>query len=303
MQGLGARLGIDIGGTKIEGVVLDREGRERARKRVASPREDYAATIAAVRDLIFWLDSESGTCAPVGIGLPGSVSRRTGLIQNANSTWINGKPFGADIVAAIGRPSRLTNDANCFALSEATDGAGKDAAIVLGVIVGTGCGSGVIIGGQILDGQLGIVGEIGHTPLPDPRDDERPGNTCWCGRQNCLETWVSGPALATDHAHITGERMTVEEIAAAAAKGHEGAAASLERHASRLARGLAMAVNLLDPDVIVLGGGLSKLTHLYATLPRLILPRIFADEPRVVIKPPVWGDASGVRGAAFLAAP
>lgn len=296
------RIGIDLGGTKIEGVVLDAADRERARLRIPTPRQDYRATIAAIAGLVARLEqaaAERGR-APVGIAIPGSISPATGRMQNANSTWLNGMPLDRDLASALARPVRLANDANCFALSEATDGAGMGAPSVLGVILGTGCGGGLVVGGRLVDGPHGIGGEWGHNPLPRPAPDEVPGPPCWCGRHGCMETWVSGPALAADHARVNGGALTGEEIAARAAGGDVAAQATLQRHADRLARGLAHVVNILDPHVIVLGGGLSKLAHLYEALPGLVAPHVFADAPRVRVLPPRWGDASGVRGAARL---
>lgn len=232
--------------------------------------------------------------------MPGSLSPVTGRVQNANSTWLNGRPLDRDLAAALGRPVRLANDANCFALSEATDGAAAGAASVFGVILGTGCGGGIVVDGRLVDGPLGVGGEWGHNPLPRPSADEVPGPPCWCGRHGCMETWVSGPGLAADHARATGERQSAETIAARAETGDEVALATMARHADRLARGLAHVVNILDPAVIVLGGGLSKLGHLYRNLPGLMAPHIFADAPHVDVRPPRWGDASGVRGAARL---
>jgi fructokinase len=232
--------------------------------------------------------------------MPGSVAPASGGVQNANSTWLNGRPFARDLEARLGRPVRLANDANCFALSEAVDGAGADAPSVLGVILGTGCGGGLVLGGRLVDGPLGIAGEWGHNPLPWAEPAEQPGPRCWCGRNGCLETWVSGPGLEADHARVTGEHLPGVEIVARAARGDAGAEATLERHASRLARGLAHVINILDPHVVVLGGGLSALSHLYTVLPDLIGGHLFAAHPRVTIKPPRWGDASGVRGAAWL---
>jgi fructokinase len=232
--------------------------------------------------------------------MPGSISPATGLVQNANSTWLNGRRFGEDLAAAIGADVRMANDANCFALSEARDGAAAGAGSVFGVIIGTGCGGGIVIDGRLVDGPRGIAGEWGHTPLPWPRPDEFPGPVCWCGRNGCLETWVSGPAVAADHARIAGARLTAEAVAAAAAGGDATASATLARHADRLARGLGVVCNMLDPEVIVLGGGLSQLAHLYEALPRLVAPHLFADHVRIDIRPPRWGDASGVRGAAWL---
>lgn len=296
-----ARIGIDLGGTKIEGVVLRDDGTKLARRRITTPHGDYGATIAAIAGLVEALQAEAATGQlPVGVGIPGALSRRTGLVHNANSVWLNGKPLDTDLCARLDRPVRIANDANCFALSEAHDGAARDARSVFGVILGTGCGGALVHAGTLIDGPLGIAGEWGHNPLPWATAEEHPGHACWCGRHGCMETWVSGPALAADHARLTTQNLTAEDVAAAALRGDEAANATLRRHASRLARGLANIVNIFDPDVIVLGGGLSKLTHLYEVLPGLMFPYIFADAPAVDIRPPKWGDASGVRGAAWL---
>lgn len=296
-----ARIGIDLGGTKIEGIILDRAGVAIARDRIATPSGNYRATLNAIAGLKRSLETAAGVAGPLGVGIPGSISKRTGLVHNANSTCLNGQDLSADLAGLIGQPVRLANDANCFALSEATDGAGAGASTVLGVILGTGTGSGIIRNLEVVDGPLGIVGEWGHNPLPRPGPDEYPGPLCWCGRRGCIEAWVSGPALAADYARTTGKALAPEQIVSAAAAGAQDAAAILARHADRLARSLANVINILDPDVIVLGGGLSKLAHLYECLPSLIAPHIFADAPQVDIRPPKWGDASGVRGAAWLA--
>ena len=295
-----SRIGLDVGGSKIEGILLSPRAPELARCRVATPRYDYAATIAAIVDLTQRLMQEVPTGARIGIAVPGSISPVTGLMQNANSTRLNGRPFDRDLAAALATPVRLANDANCFALSEALDGAGENARIVFGVILGTGCGGGLVVDGRLLDGPRGIGGEWGHNPLPWPRSDEYPGPQCWCGRKGCLETWVSGPGMAADHANATGETHTAAEIAARASAGNGAARSTLSRHADRLARGLAHVVTIIDPDVIVLGGGLSQMSHLYEQLPQLTGPHIFADRASVVIKAPRWGDASGSRGAARL---
>jgi fructokinase len=289
------RMGIDLGGTKIAGIVLGPAGETVAVCRIASPQQDYEATISALAGVVDRLDHEAGGPGSIGIGMPGSISPATGLVQNANSTWLNGRSFKTDLEQHLGRP-----DANCFALSEATDGAGAAAAIVFGVIIGTGCGGGIVINGRLVDGPRGIGGEWGHNPLPWAQSMEVPGATCWCGRPGCMETWVSGPGMAADHAHATGEQSTAEEIAARASRGDVAAIATLDRHASRLARGLAHVVNLIDPHVIVLGGGLSHMQHLYDVLPRHMARFILADHVHVDIRPPRWGDASGVRGAAWL---
>lgn len=294
-----ARIGIDLGGSKIEGLLLVR-GVERARLRIAAPRGDYEASLAAIKDVVLKLEDMAGARASVGIGMPGSISPATGLVQNANSTWLNGRRLDADLSATLGRPLRFANDANCFALSETVDGAGAGAQSVFGVILGTGCGGGIVVGGRLVDGPRGIGGEWGHNPLPWPSADEYPGPLCWCGRRGCMEVWVSGPGLQEDHRRVAGESLTAFEIAAQAAAGDRSAQASLDRYASRLARGLTHVVNILDPEVIVLGGGLSQLDHLYRVLPDLMAPHIFADRATLDIRPPKWGDASGARGAAWL---
>ena len=296
----GLRIGIDLGGTKIEGVAMTPEGAEVARHRMPAPRGEYAATIAAICELDGRLEDAAGRQGTVGIGMPGSLSPATDLVRNANSTWLNGQPLQRDIEARLGRAVRMANDANCFALSEAVDGAGADARLVFGVILGTGCGGGLVHDRQVLDGPLRIGGEWGHNPLPWAAPDEHPGPHCWCGRRGCMETWVSGPAIAADHARATGHSLSPEDIVVQAQGGEAHAQATLDRHASRLARGLAGVVNVLDPDVIVLGGGLSALAHLYVRLPELMAPHIFSDRPAVTVRPPRWGDAGGVRGAARL---
>ncbi|MGE0770062.1 MAG: ROK family protein [Hyphomicrobiaceae bacterium] len=296
----GLRIGIDLGGTKIEGVVLAPDGSEKARIRVAAPKGNYEASIAALTDLIADLERQAGAKCTIGIGMPGSISPATGLVQNANSVWLNGRPLKSDLEQRAGREVRLANDANCFAVSEATDGAAAGAASVFGVILGTGCGGGIVVRGSLIDGPRGIGGEWGHNPLPWMAADEYPAPMCWCGRPGCMETWVSGPALAADHARATAAELTAEDVVKLAASGDVAARATLGRHADRLARGLAHVVNLIDPDVIVLGGGLSKLSHLYSDLPALMERWVFADAPRIRVLPPRWGDASGVRGAAWL---
>jgi fructokinase len=296
----GWRIGLDLGGSKIEGILMTPGATESARYRVATPRNDYAAAIAAVVDLTARLMQGITAGARIGIAVPGCISPLTGLMQNANSTWLNGRPFDRDLATALATPVRLANDANCFALSEAIDGAAENARIVFGVILGTGCGGGLVVNGKLLDGPRGIGGEWGHNPLPWTMPDEYPGPSCWCGREGCLETWVSGPGMAADHAKVTGETHTAVEIAARAKCGNGAARATLSRHADRLARGLAHVVNIVDPDVLVLGGGLSNLSHLYEQLPQLMGRHIFADGSSVVMRPPRWGDASGSRGAARL---
>jgi fructokinase len=294
------RLGIDLGGTKIAGVALAPGGAIVAEHRMAAPRQDYGATLAAIGTTVARLEETAGGRGSIGIGMPGSLAPASGLVQNANSTWLNGRPFARDLEAHLGRAVRLANDANCFALSEATDGAGAGAPSVFGVILGTGCGGGLVFHGRLIDGPLGIGGEWGHNPLPWPTPAEHPGPRCWCGRHGCLETWVSGPGLEADHARVTGEDLKGAEIVARAASGDAAAKATLDRHTGRLARGLAHVINIFDPHIVVLGGGLSNLAHLYAELPGRVAPHLFAAHPHIAIEPPRWGDASGVRGAAWL---
>ncbi len=294
------RIGIDLGGTKIEGVMLGPDDAVLSNRRVGSPRGDYAASIEAIAEMVAAIEADAGVRGSIGIGAPGSISPVTGQSQGSNSTWLNGRNILTDLTARLGRPVRIANDANCFALSEACDGAGAGSRSVFGIIIGTGCGGGVVFDGKLVDGPNAIGGEWGHNPLPWARGDEHPGPVCWCGRAGCLEQWVSGTGLAADHLRRTGETTTADAIAALAAAGDVAARETLARHADRLARGIAHVVNLIDPEVIVLGGGLSKLTGLYTDLPRLAAPFVFAAAPRITIRPPRWGDASGVRGAARL---
>ncbi len=299
------RIGIDLGGTKIEGLLIGPDGTELARRRVAAPREDYDATLRTVGGVVAALISDASahqapSAVSVGVGMPGSISPATGLVQNANSNWLNGRAFDTDLRAAIGLPVKFANDANCFALSEAVDGAGSEATSVFGVILGTGVGGGLVIAERLVNGPRGTGGEWGHNALPWASCSETPGPACWCGRNGCIEAWISGPAMARDHLRETGDNLSAEEIAASAAQGDAGAAATLSRHTQRLARSLAHVINIFDPDVVVLGGGLSLLPHLYTDLPAAIAPHLFTDAPTVRVLPPRWGDASGVRGAAWL---
>jgi fructokinase len=299
------RVGVDLGGTKIAAVALGADGREGPRRRAPTPREDYGASVEAIAGLVEDIEAELGSPRPaaVGVGMPGSISPASGRVQNANSTWLNGRKLDADLRARLRRPVRLANDANCFALSEAADGAGQGARSVFGVIIGTGCGGGLVHLGRIIDGPRGAGGEWGHNPLPWAGPEETPGPQCWCGRRGCMETWVSGTGLARDYEASAGNRLTGEEIVALAGTGDAAARAALDRHASRLARGLATVINVFDPEVVVLGGGLANLAHLYEVLPGLIAPHLFADDQSVTVKPPVHGDDSGVRGAARLWGP
>ena len=295
-----ARIGIDLGGTKIEGVALGSDGAVLAGRRLASPSGSYAATLDAVVDLVLDLEREIGRPGTVGIGIPGAVSPATGLVKNANSTWLIGHPFAADLERRLDRPIRLDNDANCFAVSEATDGAAAGADPVFGVILGTGVGGGLVIGGRPIVGASAIAGEWGHNPLPRMTDAERPGPICYCGRHGCVEAFLSGPSLARDHYKETGEQLTAREIADRADAGDAASLATMDRYAERLARALAIVINILDPQVIVLGGGLSNIQSLYRVLPDLLKRDVFSDQVAVRVVPPKHGDASGVRGAAWL---
>jgi fructokinase len=294
------RIGVDLGGTKIEAAALDAEGRLLRRRRMPTPSGDYAATIAAIVDLVASLEAELGANGSIGIAMPGALSPATGLVKNANSTCLNGHRLDRDLTAALGRPVRLANDANCFALSEAVDGAAAGAATVFGVILGTGVGGGVVVSGRVLTGPNAIAGEWGHNPLPWPAGDEAPGPRCYCGRRGCIETFLSGPGLAADHRRVTGESASAEAIVAAASRGDGAAEATLARYEDRLARGLASVVNILDPEIIVLGGGLSGIARLYETVPRLWRRYVFSDTVATRLVPPRHGDSSGVRGAAWL---
>jgi len=291
------RIGIDLGGTKIEGIVLDDRGAEHARKRIPTPRDDYEATLEAIVGLVRELEGRTGPEARVGIGTPGAISPATGRLKNANSTWLNGRPLGGDLERRLGRPVRLANDADCFALAEAVDGAGAGAESVFGVILGTGVGGGIVVGGRLVQGPNAIAGEWGHNPLPAPTDAERPGPVCYCGRRGCIETFLCGPALARDHGR---PELAPPDIARAAEVGDPAAQATLARYEDRLARALAAVINLLDPHVIVLGGGLSNISRLYAAVPARWGAHVFSDRVATRLLPPVHGDSAGVRGAACL---
>jgi len=294
------RIGVDLGGTKIEIVALDADGRETLRRRVPTPKGDYDATLAAMASLVADAERDLGATATVGIGMPGSISRATGLLRGSNSVCLNGRPIRRDLARVLDRDVRITNDANCFALSEASDGAGAGADVVFGAILGTGVGAGIVVGGRSLDGPNAIAGEWGHNPLPWPRDDERPGPPCFCGHAGCIETFVSGPGLERDHLRVAGARMSSQEIVDAADRGDAACEASMARYEARLARALAHVINLLDPDVIVLGGGMSNVERLYANVPRLWGGWVFSDRVDTPLVRNAHGDASGVRGAAWL---
>src|SRR5687768_8170354 len=294
------RIGIDLGGTKIEGLALADDGRELARRRIAAPRGDYGDTIHTVVHLVADLEGETQQRGSVGIGIPGAISPATGLIKNANSTWLNGRPLDRDLALALDRPVRLANDANCFALSEATDGAAAGAAVVFGVIIGTGTGGGLVIGGRVVTGANAIAGEWGHNPLPAPRDDERPGPPCYCGRSGCIETFLSGPGLSVTYGGIAGRSRVAAEIAALADAGDRDANQALVTYETQLARALASIINVLDPEVIVLGGGVSNIPRLYTRVPPLLKSFVFSDSADTPIVAALHGDSSGVRGAAWL---
>ena len=291
------RIGIDLGGTKIEAMALGPDGSERLRRRVATPG-GYEATLVAIADLVGGIEQSLGGRGSVGVGIPGVISATTGLVKNANSIALNGHRFDADLSARMGREVLVANDANCFALSEASDGAGQGHGVVFGVILGTGVGGGIVVGGRIVTGRNRVAGEWGHTPLPWPQTEEHPGAVCWCGKRNCTELWLSGPSLARDcdgPAAHDASRLPVRAKA-----GDIAAAAALARHADRLARGLAVIVDILDPDVIVLGGGLSNMEHLYTEVPKLMRGHVFSDFVETPVVRNHHGDSSGVRGAAWL---
>jgi fructokinase len=293
------RVGIDFGGTKIEAAALDASGRIVARERLPNPG-DYHLAVEAVAGLVRRVEEQAGGLGTVGVGVPGSISPSTGRMRNANSVWLNGKPFREDLSTALDREVRLTNDADCFALSEAVDGAAAGAPSVFGAILGTGCGGGVIINGALLDSRNDIAGEWGHIPLPWPSHEELDHPPCWCGRRGCLETWISGTGFREDHQRVTGQALSGAEIISAAQAGDAKASASLERYIDRLARGLAVICDVLDPHTIVLGGGMSNVDALYERVPRAIVPYVFSDVFATPIVKAKWGDSSGVRGAAWL---
>lgn len=294
------RLGVDFGGTKIEAAALDRDGRFLARMRRPNPGA-YPSAIATVRDLVAEVEQAVGVKAErIGVGMPGSLSPKDGAVRNANSTWLNGRPFDRDLSESLARPVRVANDANCFTLSEATDGAAEGKRVVFGVIIGTGCGGGVVVDGRLHSGPNGLSGEWGHAPLPWPTAEERGAHRCWCGRTDCLETWISGPAFAADHRASTGHDLSAADVAGRADGGEPSAVAALQRYADRLARALAMVCDIFDPDAIVLGGGMSNVSALYDLVPTKVAERVFSDVFATPIVPARFGDSSGVRGAAWL---
>ena len=300
LSGQAMRIGIDVGGTKIEAIALDRDGKTCLRRRQPTPSGDYEGTVRAIAGLARAVEAELGATASIGIGIPGSLAPESGWVRNANSTCLNGRPLKSDLETALGREVRIANDANCFALSEAIDGAGANAAVVFGAILGTGVGGGIAVGGKILEGRNRIAGEWGHTPLPRLNGLEGPVPECWCGRRGCIESFLSGPGLTRDHAAHGGHGANAWDIARAADDGDEASVATLARYEERLARALAVVINVLDPGTIVLGGGISNISRLYRNVPRLWQPHVFADRIETALEPPAHGDSSGVRGAAWL---
>jgi len=294
------RIGIDLGGTKTEVIALANDGNELFRHRVLTPRENYEATIELITSLVTEAEQCTGMKGTVGIGTPGAISPANGLIKNANSVWLNGKPLEQDIIAALGRPVRLANDADCFTLSEATDGAAQGMANIFGVIIGTGTGGGLVINGQLVRGPNAIAGEWGHNPLPWPRWDEHRGAPCYCGKRGCIETYLSGAGLSRDHYDLTRQRLTAAELAQRCIKGEHLAEQTMARYEDRLARALAAVINIVDPDVIVLGGGVSNINSLYQRVPKLWGQYVFSDTVATQLLPAMFGDSSGVRGAAWL---
>jgi fructokinase len=293
------RIGVDFGGTKIEAAAVDAEGRFRSRVRAPNPRI-YERSLEVVADLVAQAEREAGATGPIGVAMPGSISPKTGLVRNANSTWLNERPFHLDLEHVLGRPVRAANDANCLALSEATDGAGAGSGVVFAMILGTGCGGGLVAHGRLIEGRNGVAGECGHVPLPWPGPDEIPAPACWCGQCGCLELYISGTGFEDDHERRAGRRLAAQDVVTAARNGAREAISALDAYVDRLGRALAMIVNLVDPDVIVLGGGMSNVGELYQRLPAAITPRLFSDVFETPIRPPMHGDSSGVRGAAWL---
>lgn len=294
------RIGIDLGGTKIEALALGNDGRELSRTRVAAPRDDYAKTLSAVAALVLSMEEKLGERGSVGVGIPGTIMRSSGLVKNANSTWLNGQPLERDLSAPLGREVRCENDANCLAVSEATDGSGAGHRIVFAVILGTGCGGGLAIDRRVHKGRNGVAGEWGHNSLPWPKSEEYPGDACYCGKSGCIETWISGTALGKDYERHTGSTLSGKEVADAAGRGDPQAVDAVARLEDRIARALASLVNILDPDVIVLGGGLSRLSRIYRNVPLLLEAYGFGGGIHTPIVPAMHGDSSGVRGAAWL---
>lgn len=294
------RIGIDLGGTKIEGIALDDDGVELIRQRIPTPQGDYKATLIEIQTLINYIETETGQRGSIGIATPGAISPATGLMKNSNSVCMNGKPVLDDLSALLKREIRIANDANCFALSEATDGAAENTHVVFGVIIGTGTGGGIVVDGRLLEGPNAIAGEWGHNPLPWPQDIELPGPDCYCGKNGCIETYLSGPALTRDHELYANIILDAETIVGKALFGDEDAIETLQRYEDRLARALAHVINILDPDVIVLGGGMGNIKRLYKNVPKIWGAYVFSDQVKTKLLAPRYGDSSGVRGAAWL---
>src|SRR5438876_11248176 len=294
------RIGVDLGGRRIKNKTLERDGTELYRHRIPTPRFEYDGTVRAIADGVKEMEKQLGRSASVGVGIPGTVSTKTGLVKNANSTWLNGKPFDKDLGRALRREVRCANDANCLAVSEATDGAGAGKHVVFAVILGTGCGGGIAIDGRVDDGSNGVAGEWGHNTLPWMRPEEFPGPACYCGRNGCVETWISGTGLEADYERATDISLKGPEIIARSGAGEQAALAALERFEDRLTRGLAQVINLLDPDVIVMGGGASQIPRIYQDVPARLKEYVFGHEADTPILPAKHGDSSGVRGAAWL---
>ena len=294
------KLGIDLGGSKIEIIALDNQGVELLRRRVQTPQGDYSATLHAIENLVHSAESELGQRGSVGIGTPGTISKATGLLKNSNSVHLNGKPVLQDLESLLQRKVMISNDANCFALSEATDGAASGAPVVFGVIIGTGVGAGIVVNGKVLTGPNGIAGEWGHNSLPWPAADELPGPECYCGQKGCIETFLSGPGMTKLHQTESGEALSPEIIVARAEEGDQACVLSMQHYENRLARALAHVINILDPDVIVLGGGMSNIERLYSNVPQLWTRWVFSDRVDTRLVKNKFGDSSGVRGAAWL---
>jgi fructokinase len=294
------RIGVDLGGTKTEIIALDRSGDELERRRVATPAGDYSAVIDCIAMLVREVELQLGARGSVGVGTPGSLSRASGVLRNSNTACLNGKAIAADLGRALGRTVRIANDANCFALSEAVDGAGRDAAIVFGVILGTGVGGGIVVDRRVMEGRNAIAGEWGHNPLPWPEAAELPGPSCYCGKRGCIETFLSGPGLARDFERSTGQSLNAAELWLRAQRDEPEAVQALDRYLDRLARSLAVVINLLDPDAVVLGGGVSRIERLYRELPERLAAYVFSDRVDTRVAPAAHGDSGGVRGAAWL---
>ena len=294
------RIGIDLGGTKIEGIALSEAGEELFRQRITTPQGDYQGTLQSIADLIKQIEAGIDQQGSIGICTPGSLSPATGLLRNSNSVCMNGKPVLDDLQNLLHKEIRIANDANCFALSEATDGVAREASVVFGVIIGTGTGAGVVVDKKVLLGANSIAGEWGHNPLPWPNDDELPGAECYCGKLGCIETWLSGPGIVRDHELYNNEFIDPETLDGKARFGDEDAKETFQRYENRMARSLAHVINILDPDVIVLGGGMGNIKRLYENVPDIWGDYVFSDTVNTKLQAPLHGDSSGVRGAAWL---